>query len=57
MLLQLYLGIVARANVQQRSIHITDIQQNIDIPVYKVIIDKSRGEVSILEQDTIENVS
>ena len=23
----------------------------------KVIIDKSRGEVSLLEQDTIENVS
>ena len=26
-------------------------------PSYKVIIEKSRGEVSLLEQDTIENVS
>ena len=25
--------------------------------IIKVIIDKSRGEVSLLEQDTIENVS
>ena len=27
------------------------------LPSVKVIIDKSRGEVSLLEQDTIENVS
>ena len=27
------------------------------MPVLKVIIDKSRGEVSLMEQDTIENVS
>ena len=27
-----YLGILAPANVQHRSIHITDIQQNIEIP-------------------------
>ena len=27
------------------------------LAAYKVIIDKSRGEVSLLEQDTIENVS
>ena len=26
-------------------------------PGYKVIVGKSRGEVSLLEQDTIENVS
>ena len=26
-------------------------------PVSKVIIEKSRGEVSLVEQDTIENVS
>ena len=27
-----YLGMVARAKVQQRSVHITDIQQNMEIP-------------------------
>ena len=27
------------------------------MPFIKVIIDKSRGEVSLFEQDTIENVS
>ena len=27
------------------------------LPVTKVIIDKSRGEVSLMEQDKIENVS
>ncbi len=27
-----YLGMVARAKVQQRSVHMTDIQQNMEIP-------------------------
>ena len=31
-------------------------RKNADV-FHKVIIDKSRGEVSLLEQDTIENVS
>ena len=26
------------------------------VPVFKVIIEKSHGEVSLVEQDTIENV-
>ena len=35
-----YLGIVALAKVQHRSIHITDIQQNIDIPVEMTFCEK-----------------
>ena len=33
------------------------IMKNVSIAQYKVIIEKSRSEESLMEQDTIENVS
>ena len=49
--------LVSSFRVCRSNCHMTFFSILVAIHRAKVIIDKSRGEVSLLEQDTIENVS